>query len=87
MVLGLTLVNECDKMSYCRQNEHSDVYVVRSGEYWYCHGCKLSGTIEWKEFKTRAEIHDHLIDHMEMGQKVPGKAIDRLVREMAENAS
>ena len=81
-------------MSYCRMSENSDVYLVATGEgersFWSCVGCHLArrqilGQVEvaWTELATLQEALQHLYKHRAEGDKVPGRAIKRLRKEIA----
>lgn len=60
-------------MSYCRIGEDSDVYVIRMGEGLKCF-CSLPDNHQDSE----EGMISHLIDHMNLGHKVPQRAIARL---------
>ncbi len=85
-------------MSYCRNNgKDSDVYLIPTGDeersFWECVGCYLAprqilGGVEvaWTKLDTRQEALDHLLKHRAEGHKVPEHALERLRREIAEEA-
>lgn len=60
-------------MSYCRRGDDSDVYVIRSvyGP-WVCY-CEPGFNSE-----TPGGMLQHLQGHIEMGDKVPKRALVRL---------
>lgn len=65
-------------MSYCRFGPNSDVYVINGNE---CCACGLN----YKKsmyFHSRRELIDHLVEHLEKGEKVPFYAIIRLLDEI-----
>lgn len=75
-------------MSYARFGPDSDVYAFpSSGGSYVCSGCyrgRQPGTSVW--FETAAELLGHLEMHRAMGDKVPDYALDRLSREIHEEA-
>jgi hypothetical protein len=72
-------------MSYARFCDESDVYVYSDGENINCCGCRLGpdayGSWVSQDFD---EICEHLLQHIEVGHKVPGYCIERLLWEAME---
>lgn len=73
-------------MSYCRNNgEDSDVYVIMTRDsitkriILQCFCADPCNT-----FATRSGMIAHLRAHQDQGLKVPGRAFDRLQREIRE---
>ncbi len=75
-------------MSYARNNGiDSDVYVVRSSDAYRCyHGEDSAIPNKPNVFHTLADLWDHLLDHVEMGDMVPQRVWSRISLEM-ENAT
>jgi hypothetical protein len=67
-------------MSYCRQGEDSDVYVIRSGDQLVCY-CNVGSFHCFSE----QDMITHLRDHEAEGLKVPQRAYDRLEAERQGN--
>ena len=72
-------------MSYCRFTEDSDVYVFPSvyGGIECC-ACSLSSPGKNVSFPTQEEMIEHLREHQDTGDLVPGYAFERLQREINE---
>ena len=75
-------------MSYARTNGvDSDVYVVRSSDVWNCyHGSSSRFGYGREIMHSLADLWDHLLDHVEIGDMVPQRTWDRISMEM-ENAT
>ena len=75
-------------MSYCRFGDTSDVYVYFSVEGVYvCCACHLAEE-PFSNFgcATPDEMIVHLDEHERVGHQVPQHAIDRLMRDVDEEA-
>lgn len=74
------------EMSYCRVNgTDSDVYMypINHGEQIVCCGCRFCEGEETEiEFDTPLAALAHLHKHIETGDKVPQRAIDRLAEQV-----
>jgi hypothetical protein len=70
------------RMSYCRKNAESDVYLYPSSYSIVCCGCLFLSAKQDDIFGTEREAIDHLRMHIQAGHKVPQSAIDRLKEEM-----
>lgn len=70
-------------MFYCRWSDSSDVYVHKSGNWFYCYGSDSIGN-KSNRFQTGKELLDHLYKHKKMGHKVPDKIINTLIEEIKE---
>lgn len=68
-------------MSYARFGEESDVYVYASTSGFSCCGCSLTPTYD---FVSRTALLLHLQQHIAHGDRVPGYALNRLRRELAD---
>lgn len=71
-------------MSYARNNHESDVYVIESGEQFWCYGSGSAETYHLdtpEAFFTRSELVIHLAMHRAYGDKVPKSAFERLDHE------
>jgi hypothetical protein len=71
-------------MSYCRRSSDSDVYVYSSVDELVCFGCRLADPSHHFTTVKRSGMVAHLRDHESRGDKVPGKAFNRLEDEMRE---
>jgi hypothetical protein len=70
-------------MSYCRAGVDSSVYVIAhvdGGMACYC------GRDEADRLLTKPEMLGHLLAHRASGDKVPQRALDRLVKEINEES-
>ncbi len=70
-------------MSYCRfGSDDSDVYMFPHVEgYILCAGCDIG---ESQVFDTPKQALLHLVKHLERGDKVPTRALKRLLEEIKE---
>lgn len=66
-------------MSYARPGEGSDVYVYRGGAL-FCIGGFHSGWLTY-ETDSETEMLEHLHRHMDAGDEIPEKALERLAAE------
>ena len=67
-------------MSYCRFSKYSDVYVYPTPDgKIVCDECILNP--KWK-YSNAKEMLDHLKCHIQIGHKVPRKAIEKLETEI-----
>lgn len=68
-------------MAYCRYNEDSDVYVLKTiDDIYQCH-CELGVAFSSPDIR---ELRSHLIDHLLRGDKVPHRVFLRIQRELED---
>lgn len=67
-------------MSYARLGPDSDVYVYDSGDGLFCQWCQR---VDGEHSYSRAEMLEHLEQHVAAGDKVPAEALARLRFELA----
>jgi hypothetical protein len=71
-------------MSYARNNHESDVYVIESGEQFWCYGSGDQTTYHADTpiaYNTRSQLVIHLAMHRAYGDLVPESAFERLDHE------
>ena len=79
--MGILVYNT--NMSYARQNENSDLYIVRVSDKWYCHACPIYPVVyESVAVDSLAKLYAHLMLHIEFGHKVAQKTLTRVSLEL-----
>ncbi len=73
-------------MSYCRFGPDSDLYVVAMLDGYQCVACRMA-EVEYDSWRgdTLEELTNHMLDHRDMGHKVPRDAIHRVAIEMTKS--
>lgn len=71
-------------MAYCRGgSDDSTLYIYDTGNGICCSGCSLQLKKE-KLFTSKKETLEHILKHIELGDKVPEHTLLRLRKEIKE---
>ena len=73
-------------MSYCRFASDSDVFLLSTRDGIECLECRLEGGVTYRALPTKHDAVLHLVEHLAVGHRVPVRAFDRLLTEIATDA-